>query len=677
MPSRFVTFRVSLHEAIASGTFTASSTISVRGTFNAWQPVYFLLDNDNDGIFSTTIPIDGNAGDTITFKYVLANAGTEVWETIADRQYTLGPSDVTANASLLPHIFNTLVAITPRNLVTGERVHCVAKATLAPASPFGAYLYDNFVGWDGNDQVSSRGVLYAASLPATEALWLSAATSVASGSGLGSFRISINSLAPATTYHYRTFATNARGTSLGPIKSFTTSPAPVTGANMSATATESSTAATKSVAVAWTISSSPSPNYQVYIDRVTDLGVTTRVLPKTPASLADTTVLAGQTCEYFVGLDFGTAGRSAAVAAGLVTIGAWVAPNPPSGLSASSQLPGTVMLTWSSDASASFYEVALGQKILGQTASPRFLASHLPGHSYLSADEGGTHLTSPQFTITAYNGGGLTSSASITASVLVPLKYDGTANAAKVRPDRVTSRILLLAPTAQFASSAEQRTLQPSEPVRRLWAMRTSTPAAQFNAGSSALRSLFLTAEDVGESDWLLDNTVMSGVDRSMTKTLSTHTAPKVVPRYADANFAAAYSGHHIDGRKYQTVINARVYNDSNDSRDFLAEAYLLPGAHLDLKILFYTNFKGTILRIGGPTIYYRLFSKVGLYGAQAARSADGWLSMTQLINADLSQNFVKTTVVAGEEEQVIFRVRVPAFMRGSSTTLVVAAQRQ
>lgn len=677
MASRFVTFRVSLHQVIADGTFTASSTVSVRGSFNAWQPVYFLLDNDNDDIYSTTIPIEGNAGDTIAFKYVLSNTGTDIWETIADRQYTLGPSDVTAMASAAPHIFNTLSAITPRNLTTGARVHCVAKTSLPQATPYGAYLYDNFVGWDGNDPVTSRGILYTPTLPATEALWISGAASAASGSGIGGFNVSLGSLAAATTYHYRVFATNARGTSLGPIESFTTSAAPVAGASLSATVVESSTAAAKSLLVSWAVSAAPNQNYQVYIDRVTDLGVTTQLLPKTPASLNDTSVFAGQNCEYFVGLDFGTTGRSAAVAAGSVAVSAWTPPTAPIALGAISQLPGAVMLMWTGDATASFYEVALGTKILGQTASTRFLATHLPGHSYLSAEEGGTHLSNPQFTVTAFNGGGLKSSSSVTASVLVPIKYDGTGNAAKVRPDKLTSRVLLLAPTPSFASSSEQRTLQASEPDRRLWAMKSSSPAAQFNAGSSALSSLFLIPEDIGESDWLLDNTVMSGLDRSVAMTLSTHTAPKVVPHYADANFPAAYSGHHIDARRYQTVINARLYNDSNSAREFLAEAYLLPGAHLDLKVLFYTNFKGTILRIGGPTIFYRLFSKVGLYGAQAARSADGWLAMTQLFNADLSQNFVKTTISAGEEEQAVFRVRVPAFMKGSSTTLVVAARRQ
>ena len=180
----------------------------------------------------------------------------------------------------------------------------------------------------------------------------------------------------------------------------------------------------------------------------------------------------------------------------------------------------------------------------------------------------------------------------------------------------------------------------------------------------------------MADNDWIVDNTVMASIDRTSPYVLATSTAPKVVPRYADANFPASYAGHFVDGVRSQSIINARLYNDTNNAAEHVAEAYLMPGARLRLQVLFYTNFKGTILRIGGPTLYYRLFSKIGLYAAQSARANGGWSSMTQLINADYSQNFIKTEIDAGEEELAVFRVRIPAFMGGSSTTLVVAAQR-
>ena len=674
MASRFVTFRLSLHEAISDGTFPSSGTVSVRGNFTNWEPVYFLLDNDADGIFSATIPVQGNAGDTIVFKYVLAVGTQETWETLADRQYTLGPTDVTAFASAEPHIFNKLTPIAPQNLATGSRVFSLALETLPQASPYRAYVFDNVVGWNGNAPVTDRGLIFADVLPASDAAWSTLATAVSSGTGTGFFGCTLDSLTAATEYFYRTFATNSQGTTLGPIESFTTAAAPVSGASVSATLAESSTAKRKSTLIDWLVAASPQPSYKVYLERLSPSGVTSRILDANPSLFEDESVSAAGTYEYFIGLDFGAGGRSAAISTGAITISAWTAPSAPVA-SGVSQLPGTALLTWNTNASAAFYEVSLGTKTLGQTEAAYFLASHLPGDSYLSADEGGTHIGTAQFVVTAFNGGGLSSSTTAAVPILAPLKFDGTANPAKVRPDRTNSRLLLLAKSAQFSSSSTSRVLQPSEPERALWAMKTSS-SAQFEAGASRVGSYFVNAEDLSGDDWLLDNTVMSTVNRSFTATLQSHTAPKVVPRYADANFPASYAGHLIDGRKYQTLINARIYNDTNEAAEFVTEGYLMPGAHLTLRVLFYTNFKGTILRIGGPTAYYRLFSKVGLFGAQTARGPNAWTAMTQLINADMSQNFVKTSISAGEEELVVFRIYVPAYMGGSSTTLVVAAER-
>ena len=108
MAARLVTFQLSLHEAMANGLFPPSSTVSVRGDFTQWEPIYFLLDNDGDGIYSVAVPITGNAGDVVRFKYVLSVSGQDVWEALPEREYTLGPADVNATASLQPHIFETL-----------------------------------------------------------------------------------------------------------------------------------------------------------------------------------------------------------------------------------------------------------------------------------------------------------------------------------------------------------------------------------------------------------------------------------------------------------------------------------------------------------------------------------------------------------------------------------------
>ena len=398
-----------------------------------------------------------------------------------------------------------------------------------------------------------------------------------------------------------------------------------------------------------------------------------------PTNFDDDSVDAGATYEYYAGFESVTGERGRAIALSAVTISSWSTPTAPAA-SGVSQLPGTALLTWANNPSAAYYEISLGTgsaaKVLGQTTASHFLATQLPGHSVLTVDEGGAHLGNAAFRITAFNGGGLRASSTVNVAILAPLEADGTANPAKVRPDRNTSRLLLLAPTSQFASSSASRTLGATEPVRAIWAAKSASPAAQFTAAGAAVRSYFVVPEDMADNDWIVDNTLMASIDRTSPYVLATSTAPKVVPRYADANFPASYAGHFVDGVRSQSIINARLYNDTNNAAEHVAEAYLMPGARLRLQVLFYTNFKGTILRIGGPTLYYRLFSKIGLYAAQSARANGGWSSMTQLINADYSQNFIKTEIDAGEEELAIFRVRIPAFMGGSSTTLVVAAQR-
>ena len=678
MAARLVTFQLSLHEAMANGLFPPSSTVSVRGDFTQWEPIYFLLDNDGDGIYSVAVPITGNAGDVVRFKYVLSVGGQDVWEALPEREYTLGPADVNATASLQPHIFETLLPIAPQNVSTGTRVVWVAVASLPQAAPYRAFVYDSFVGWDGNAQISERGIIYATSLPASEAAWMALPTKISVTGSTGTYRTLINQLPSASPIHYRAFATNARGTKLGPIESLTTGPIPSPAQLASASTAETSDALTKKIRVSWVLGTNQSSG-NVYVLRVGTGGTTTRAVTTLPTNFDDESVDAGATYEYYAGFESVTGERGRAIALSAVTISSWSTPTAPAA-SGVSQLPGTALLTWANNPSAAYYEISLGTgsaaKVLGQTTATHFLATQLPGHSVLTVDEGGAHLGNAAFRITAFNGGGLRATSTVTVAILAPLEADGTANPAKVRPDRNTSRLLLLAPSSQFASSSTSRTLGAAETVRAMWAAKSTSPAAQFTAAGAAIRSHFVTAEDIADNDWLLDNTVMATIDRTSPYVLATSTAPKVVPRYADANFPASYAGHFIDGVRYQSIINARIYNDTNNAAEHVAEAYFMPGARLRLQVLFYTNFKGTILRIGGPILYYRFFSKIGLYTAQSARANGGWSSMTQLINADYSQNFIKTEIDAGEEELAVFRVRIPAFMGGSSTTLVVAAQR-
>jgi hypothetical protein len=725
MASRLVTFRVSMHEAIANGLFQPSSTVSLRGDFTQWQPLYVLLDNDGDGIYSIAVPVTGDAGDVIFFKYSIATGAQDVIESLPNREYTLGPDGLNALASPEPHIFDTLLAIPPQNVRTGTRVSAFNFPDIRDFGIFlndifstainGGYavrVFDSFVGWDGNEPIINRGVVALTTLPATEEEWL-AFTSANLGFGFGggghwgtrstgstpgvfssAMLIVTTGLGEFGELHYRAFATNARGTTMGAIETLqrpAVSNLLVGSSAKPVARVETSDALLKKVRISWTaVPEVPDPAASVYIVRWSDRGATTMTASSLPTNFEDDSVEAGVTYEYYIGFESATGERGPATAVvavggvaggqGLpITVSNWSVPSAPT-VTAVSGVPGTVLLTWSGNSSAGYYEISLGSgssaKILGQTTGTHFLATQLPGHSVLTVDEGGVHLGTATFRVTAVNGGGLRASSISTVAVMAPLEADGSGAPAKVRPDLTTSRLLLLAPSSKFGSSSTSRTLGAIEPDRAMWAAKATSPASQFTSAGAAIRSYFVTDEDIIENDWLVDNTVMATIDRTSPYALATSKAPQVVPRYADANFPASFAGHFIDGAKYQSVINARIYNDTNNAGEHVAEAYLMPGARLRLQVLFYSNFKGTILRIGGPTLYYQFFSKIGLYAAQAARANGGWASMTQLVNDDFSQNFIKTEMDVGEEQLAVFRVRIPAFMGGSSTTLVVAAQR-
>lgn len=70
---------------------------------------------------------------------------------------------------------------------------------------------------DGGGTVSTRGVCYSTSANPT-----TADSKVASGSGTGSFTVTITGLSPSTLYHIRAYATNETGTGYGADETFTT-----------------------------------------------------------------------------------------------------------------------------------------------------------------------------------------------------------------------------------------------------------------------------------------------------------------------------------------------------------------------------------------------------------------------------------------------------------------------
>jgi hypothetical protein len=76
----------------------------------------------------------------------------------------------------------------------------------------------NSISSDGGNTISARGVVWNTSINPTIAL----STKVSSGTGTGTFNVSISSLSASTVYYIRSYATNSNGTVYGNEISFTT-----------------------------------------------------------------------------------------------------------------------------------------------------------------------------------------------------------------------------------------------------------------------------------------------------------------------------------------------------------------------------------------------------------------------------------------------------------------------
>jgi len=112
------------------------------------------------------------------------------------------------------------VPVSTPSVVTGE----ITEITLSSA------IISGEVTSDGNGAITERGVVIRATPDPTIA-----DTKIVSGSGTGTFTVTLTNLSEATTYNIRTFATNSAGTAYGLNKSFNTTliptltTAPVTG----------------------------------------------------------------------------------------------------------------------------------------------------------------------------------------------------------------------------------------------------------------------------------------------------------------------------------------------------------------------------------------------------------------------------------------------------------------
>ena len=94
-PTHQITFEVNMNVQADNGKFNAATdTVSIAGSMNGWTVKADIMNDDNsDGIYSVTFDLD--EGKLYEFKYVINSTG---WESVPNRQYTVGTSDDTYTA---------------------------------------------------------------------------------------------------------------------------------------------------------------------------------------------------------------------------------------------------------------------------------------------------------------------------------------------------------------------------------------------------------------------------------------------------------------------------------------------------------------------------------------------------------------------------------------------------
>jgi hypothetical protein len=96
VPVRDVTFAVDMNVQISKGTFipTSGQGVELKGSFNnGWNAAGVAMsDLDADGIYTVTLPIQGNASDSVVYKFRVTGSGLGglEWEGSSDRPLVLG-----------------------------------------------------------------------------------------------------------------------------------------------------------------------------------------------------------------------------------------------------------------------------------------------------------------------------------------------------------------------------------------------------------------------------------------------------------------------------------------------------------------------------------------------------------------------------------------------------------
>ena len=155
-----VTFQVDLSTAPFNPGL--GDTIEARGSFNGWSGGFTLVaDAARPNVFTNTANVGSSAGDTVYYKFVIANAGGDNWEGFEnDRRFTLA----TGGQTLPLVFFNDLAPASggPRHSVT-FRVNMSTQIALGHFNPatdtVGARgTFQSPDQWSGGFQLTDGGV---------------------------------------------------------------------------------------------------------------------------------------------------------------------------------------------------------------------------------------------------------------------------------------------------------------------------------------------------------------------------------------------------------------------------------------------------------------------------------------------------------------------------------------
>jgi len=128
VPVRDVTFAVDMNVQISKAIFLPGQSVELKRAFNNWGDGIAMSDLDGDGIYTVTLPIQGNSSDTIEYKFRITGGATDgsEWETVptssGNRSLILGgTADIVkpvtfSNVGTTFAVWSGEAVLTPENL---------------------------------------------------------------------------------------------------------------------------------------------------------------------------------------------------------------------------------------------------------------------------------------------------------------------------------------------------------------------------------------------------------------------------------------------------------------------------------------------------------------------------------------------------------------------------------